>query len=132
MNFDEFTGAVQHRLELSGTGETVRAIRATLTTLGERLQKGEATDLAGSLPMEIDWYVLSAESGQRFDFDEFVGRVADREGTDDRAKAAFHARGVMAVVSEAIPEGELAQIRQQLPVSGGYDELFALVDSDSQ
>ncbi|RDZ88954.1 DUF2267 domain-containing protein, partial [Haloferax sp. Atlit-6N] len=26
MNFDEFTGEVQHRLELPGTGEAVRAI----------------------------------------------------------------------------------------------------------
>lgn len=42
MNVDEFIGTVQHRLELPGTGETLRAIRATLLTLGERLPAGNA------------------------------------------------------------------------------------------
>lgn len=69
MNFDQFTGQVQNRLELPGTGEAVRAIRATLMTLGERIQEGEAKDLAGPLPMEIDYYLTGAvtEHGQRFD-----------------------------------------------------------------
>lgn len=40
MIFDEFTGEIQHRLELPGTGETVRAIRATLMTLGQRSTGG--------------------------------------------------------------------------------------------
>lgn len=46
MNFDEFTGTIEHRLELPETGETVRAIRATLMTLGQRLPEGQAEDLA--------------------------------------------------------------------------------------
>jgi uncharacterized protein (DUF2267 family) len=135
MNFDEFTGAVQHRLELPGTGETVRAIRATLTTLAERLQPGEADDLAGSLPMEIDYYVRSAEAGQRFDWDEFVTRVAEREGNedrDDRADVAYHARAIVAVVNEAIPTGQIQQMRDQLPADDGWDELFQLVDQDAE
>ncbi|PSP83321.1 hypothetical protein BRC83_07395 [Halobacteriales archaeon QS_1_68_17] len=81
MNFDQFTGEVQHRLELPGTGEAVRAIRATLTTLGERIQEGEADDLAGPLPGEIGFYLIGAvgEHGQRFDWREFVDRVWERE-----------------------------------------------------
>nr|WP_312621148.1 DUF2267 domain-containing protein [Haloarcula sp. 1CSR25-25] len=39
MNFDEFTGEVQHRLELPGAGEAVRPIRATLMTLGQRIPR---------------------------------------------------------------------------------------------
>ena len=54
MDFDEFTGQVQHRLELASTGEAVRAIRATLLPLGERLPEGNAEDLAANLPMEIE------------------------------------------------------------------------------
>jgi len=46
MNFDEFAGTVQHRLELPGMGETVRAIRVTLMSLGERIPAGNAADLA--------------------------------------------------------------------------------------
>ena len=82
MNFDEFTGEVQHRLELPGTGETVRAIRATLMTLGQRIPEGNAEDLAASLPMEIKWYLTGAvhEHGQRFDWKEFVSRVSEIEG----------------------------------------------------
>ncbi len=79
MDYSDFIGQVQHRLQLGKQGQAVRAIRATLTTLGERLQEGEAKDLAGPLPMEIDWYLLQADSGQRFHFDEFVSRVAERE-----------------------------------------------------
>ncbi|WP_436929458.1 DUF2267 domain-containing protein [Halosimplex halobium] len=133
MNFDEFTGAVQHRLELPGTGEAVRATRATLTTLGERIQEGEATDLAGPLPMEVDFYLTGAvaEHGQHFDWDEFLDRVADREGQtapDDRADVAHHARTVVAVVAEAVPEGQLDQLRDQLPADEGWADLFELVD----
>ncbi|MFB6165913.1 MAG: DUF2267 domain-containing protein [Haloarculaceae archaeon] len=130
MNYDEFTGRVQHRLELPGTGEAVRAIRATLSTLGERLQAGEASDLAAPLPMEIDRYLLTADSGQRFDFDEFVSRVHEREGmaeASDRADAAYHARVIVAVVAECAPAAELRQVRDQLPAD--YDGLFELVDA---
>lgn len=133
MNFDEFTGEITHRLELAGTGETLRAIRATLTTLGERLQEGEAKDLAANLPMEIDRYLTEAESGQRFDWDEFLDRVWEREGmTDpnDRADAAYHARAIMDVVSKQVPPGELQQVRSQLPTDEDWGELFQLVDTD--
>ncbi|WP_415380350.1 DUF2267 domain-containing protein [Halosimplex sp. TS25] len=133
MNFDEFTGTVQNRLELPATGETVRAIRATLSTLGERIQEGEANDLAGSLPMEIDYYLTGAvaEHGQHFEWDEFLDRVAEREGQtapDDRADVAYHARTIVAVVGEATPEGQIDQIRDQLPADEGWDELFELID----
>lgn len=131
MNFDEFTGQLQHRLELADTGESVRAIRATLTTLGQRLQAGQATDLAGALPMEIDWYLTGAvdEHGQRFDWDAFVTRVADIEGTDP-PEAAYHAQVVMDLVGEAVPDSELEHVRDQLPEGEeDWGELFALIDS---
>ena len=126
MDYDEFTGQVQHRLELSSTGQAVRAIRAVLTPLGERLQEGEATDLAGPLPMEIDQFLLQADSGQRFSFDEFVGRVAEIEGADaDRSDAAYHAQAIVALLAEVVPGGEMDQVRSQLP--DDYDDLFELV-----
>ncbi|PSQ50930.1 hypothetical protein BRD15_00465 [Halobacteriales archaeon SW_6_65_15] len=92
MNYSDFIGEVQHRLEMGTQGEAVRATRAVLETLGERLQEGEASDLAGPLPMEIDYYLESADHGQRFDYDEFISRVAERENMnpeddDDRPEA---------------------------------------------
>lgn len=136
MNFDRFTGQVQNRIELPGTGEALRAIRATLTTLGERLQAGEADDLAASLPMEIDFYLTGAveEHGQHFDWDEFLDRVAEREGTAgpiDRADAAYHARVVVALVAEVVTPSEIRQVRAQLPADEDWDQLFQLVDLET-
>ena len=128
MDFSEFVGEIQHRLELPGEGEAVRAIRATLTSLGERLQAGEAEDLAASLPMEIDRFLTEADSGQRFDYDEFLDRMADHEGID-RADAAYHAKVVVAQVAEVVQGAEMQQVRDQLP--DDFDDLFELVGEDA-
>jgi uncharacterized protein (DUF2267 family) len=127
MKFDDFMGQIQNRLELPDTGRAVRATRAVLQSLGERLQAGEAKDLAGPLPMEVDFYLLSAESGQRFDYDEFVDRVTDRANVD-RADAAYYAKVVVGLVSEHVPAGEIEQVRAQLP--DDYEDLFALIDAE--
>lgn len=133
MNFDEFTGTVQHRLELPDTGKAVRAVRATLLTLGERIPEGNAEDLAASLPMEIDWYMTGAvaDHGQRFDWPEFVQRVGERsnaEGTD----AAYHARVIVDLVETLVPESDFQQLRALLPEdedTEDWGELFEIVDS---
>ncbi|WP_049890323.1 DUF2267 domain-containing protein [Natronorubrum sulfidifaciens] len=126
MNYKEFIGQVQHRLEYAQFGQAVRATRAVLTTLGERLQEGEATDLASPLPMEIDRYLTHAEHGQRFDYQEFLDRVADREGVD-RADANYHAQQLLAVVAEVVPAGNLEKIDGQLPEE--FDPLFELIET---
>lgn len=135
MDFDEFTGQVQNRLALSSSGETLRAIRATLTTLGERLQAGEATDLAGTLPMEIDRYLIEADSGQRFGWDEFIDRIWEREemtDPDDKADAAYHARVIIDILNDVVPPGEMQQVRDSLPADEDWDELFELVNQGVQ
>lgn len=128
MRFSEFIGQVQHRLELPGEGEALRVTRAVLTTLGERIQAGEAEDLAAPLPMEVDRFLTSAASGERFGYDEFTDRVADRAGTD-RSEAAYYSKTVVALVAEVVPSGEIAQVRDQLPTE--FDALFELVDSSA-
>ena len=135
MNFDEFTGEVQHRLELPGTGETVRAIRATLMTLGHRIPEGNAEDLAASLPIEIKWYLTGAvhEHGQRFDWQEFVERVSEIEQADP-ADAAYHARVIMDVVQSQVPASDFHQLRDMLPESEdseNWGSLFELVDDEN-
>jgi len=128
MNYKEFVGQVQHRLEYAQFGQAVRATRAVLTTLGERLQKGEATDLASPLPMEIDRYLTEAEHGQRFDYSEFLDRVAEREGVD-RSDANYHAQQLLAVVAEVVPPGNIKKVDGQLPAE--FDPLFDLIDVDT-
>jgi uncharacterized protein (DUF2267 family) len=133
MNFDEFTGEVQHRLELPGTGEALRAIRATLMTLGERLPEGHAADLAASLPMEIKWYMTGAvhEHGQRFDWEEFLDRVSERTGTDP-TEVAYHARVVVDFVESKVPGSDFQQLRDSLPEDEddeNWGKLFEVVDA---
>jgi len=133
MDFDEFTGTAQHRLELATTGETVRAIRATLSTLGQRLPAGNAEDLAASLPMEIDRFLTEAvaDHGQRFHWSTFVERVADVERTD-RSEAAYHAQVVLDLVHEQVPQSDFQQLRDQLPedeADENWGKLFAVVDA---
>jgi uncharacterized protein (DUF2267 family) len=132
MNFDEFTGEVQHRLELPGTGETLRAIRATLMTLGQRLPEGNAEDLAASLPMEIKWYMTGAvdEHSQRFGWQEFVDRVSEIEEADP-SDAAYHARVIIDLVETLVPESDFQQLRDGLPESEdeeSWRKLFEVVD----
>lgn len=133
MNFDEFTGTVQHRLELPGTGETVRAIRAALLTLGQRIPEGNAEDLAASLPMEIEWYMTGAvhEHGQRFDWREFVERVAEIDGVEP-SDAAYHAQVVVDLVSTQVPASDFQQLRDMLPEAEddeNWRKLFAVADA---
>lgn len=127
MNYKDFVGQVQHRLEYDERGPAVRATRVTLTTLGERVQEGEATDLASPLPMEIDRFLIEAESGQRFSYDEFLERVSDREGID-RSDANWHAQQIVALLAETVPMGNVQKIRDQLPED--FEPLFELLDQE--
>lgn len=127
MDYSEFTGEVQHRVEAPTQGEAVRSTRAVLTTLGERLQEGEVTDLASNLPMEIDYYLLQAETGQRFDYDEFIDRVAERAEIE-AADAAYQAQAIVALLAEIAPGSEIQDVRDELP--GEFEELFEFVGTD--
>ena len=133
MNFDEFTGQAQNRLGTADTGQTLRAIRAALSTLGSRIPEENAADLAASLPIEIKWYLTGpvTEHGQRFDWPTFVDRVSEIEGCDG-SDAAYHARVIVALVSEVAPRSDVEQLRDMLPGghgSDGWGSLFELVDA---
>ncbi|GAA0643770.1 DUF2267 domain-containing protein [Salarchaeum japonicum] len=127
MKHDEFVGEVQHRAELPSRGRAIRATRAVLTTLGERLQPNEASDLAAELPLEIDYFLHNADSGQLFDYQEFTQRVAERANADP-ADAHYYAQVVTDVVGESAQSTELLDVTSQLPEE--YDDLFDLVGED--
>lgn len=129
MKYDDFIGKVMDELQIGNRAKGVRAVRATLTALGERLQEGDATDLASSLPMEIDFYVLNAEHGQSFGFDEFIDRVMEIDNTE-RPDAVYRAKLVMKTLGEAVPRGEIEDIMQGLPEE--FDQLFELVEMEDE
>lgn len=114
MNYDDFIGAVQHRAQLGDRERAVRAIRATLETYAERLLHEQASHLAAQLPQEIGEYLRQVHGTQRFDSNEFLKRVSDRERVDIM-DATYHARVVTEVLQEAVSEGEIAKIRRSLP-----------------
>jgi uncharacterized protein (DUF2267 family) len=121
MTFHDFIGKVQNRTRLGTSGEAVRATRATMEVLGQRLFGGEAKDLAAQLPEEIGVYLTSNGESEAFGLDEFYRRVGKKEGVD-LPVAVHHARSVMSVVQEACSPGELEDVRAQLPDE--YDSLF--------
>jgi uncharacterized protein (DUF2267 family) len=98
------------------------ATDATLATLGERITRRESRVLAAHLPGPLRQPLAQgADRGpERFDADEFVRRVGDREGVAD-ADALEHARAVLATLDEAVA-GDLSYVRAQL--SADYDRLF--------
>jgi uncharacterized protein (DUF2267 family) len=129
MNHDAFLGEIQHRLELATKGEAMQTTRLVLTTLGERIGEGEASDLAAQLPMEIDRHLTVPMGGQQFSYQAFLERIAEQTNTD-KSTAQFHAQAVIALVDECVAGGEMAQVRAQLPDS--YEPLFEFADSKAE
>ena len=123
MKYDEFIAQVRHRAGLGSHAEAERATRATLETLAERLAGGEAHDLASQLPPELARYLELPDAGiaAKLTLDEFFELVSEREGVDLSA-AAFHARVVIGVLTEAVSIGEIQDVRVQLPAA--FAQLF--------
>jgi uncharacterized protein (DUF2267 family) len=77
--------------------------------------------LAAQLPRDLRASVLSPPGGtERFGAEEFVRRVGQREGVDER-EAAAHTRAVLLTLGEAVA-GDLDYVRAQL--SADYAPLF--------
>jgi len=95
-------------------GHAARAIAATLATLAERLDPGEARDLADEVPPELAAWLATNTPAARFGVDEFIRRVAEREGVD-AATAERDARAVFTALGYAVSPGELADAAAQLP-----------------
>jgi uncharacterized protein (DUF2267 family) len=91
-----------------------RALRATLETAAERLDKNECRHLAAELPDRIAPFLFTATPAERFDVDEFLRRVAEREGTDV-ATAQHHGRAVFAALREAVSDKAYSDMTAELP-----------------
>jgi uncharacterized protein (DUF2267 family) len=91
-----------------------RAISATLATLAERITGGEARDLAEQLPDPLGRALSDGEPAEPFDADEFVRRVAQREGVSED-EAFRHARAVFAALGRVIDRAEITDMAAQLP-----------------
>jgi uncharacterized protein (DUF2267 family) len=98
-----------------------RAAAATLLTLGERLGRPDAEELAGALPAELREPLAAApETAEGFDAEEFVRRTAARDGSSPD-QAARHVRAVLATLKEDV--AAVDRLRERLPPD--YRDLFA-------
>jgi uncharacterized protein (DUF2267 family) len=110
---DQFLTIVQEAAGISRE-EAERATRATLEVLGERIDAGEARQLAAELPDAIAPWVHTDSPAQAFGLEEFVRRVAEREGADPDL-ADDHVAAVFSALRRAVSRDELADVAAELP-----------------
>lgn len=123
MQTQEFLGQVQNRAHLATLGEAMRATRATLETLAERLGPDEARHLAVQLPHEIQLFLSDGGTPmpERFTLDEFLLRICAREGVA-LPDSVHHVCAVIDVLTEAVSPGEIVEVLDRLP--DDYRQLF--------
>jgi uncharacterized protein (DUF2267 family) len=112
VNYDDFINVVQAGARASREAAE-QASRAVLEVLAERIASGEARDLAAALPPGIAPWLATTSDAERFDADEFVRRVAEREGADVE-KAERHVRAVLDAVSRAVSDKEFSDLIAEL------------------
>ncbi|MFY1576995.1 DUF2267 domain-containing protein [Verrucosispora sp. WMMD703] len=114
MDDEQFIDSVAERTGTSAEQATAIA-RATLTTLAERIDGGEARDLAGHLPEGLRAYAFGPhEDAERFGLDVFVQRVGGRADVDpDLATAGI--RAVLDTIREAVEAGQYDDVIAFLP-----------------
>ena len=101
------------RLSGRSNDEAREATRVTLCTLGERIGAREAHELGAHLPPELADVLEDPAGCEPFSYEEFIARVAEREGTDVPS-AARDVGAVMATLREVIPDTELDYVRAAL------------------
>jgi uncharacterized protein (DUF2267 family) len=85
-----------------------------LQTLAERLSAGEARDLAEQLPPPLSAALHTTGGPEPFRYDEFVRRVAERDGTDLETAERL-ARAVFIALAQSVDEAELDDLAAELP-----------------
>jgi uncharacterized protein (DUF2267 family) len=123
LTVEMFLKRVSRRSALDPT-EAHRASEAVLETLAERIAGGEGEDLAEELPQELRQPLERGRArtggkAQRMSLDEFVDRIAEREGVSYE-QALDHARAVFATLRETLTDKEFSDLLSELP--RGYSE----------
>lgn len=110
--YQEFVQDVASRSGLEDREEVERAIRATLTVLGERLRRVDAMAVAAQLPPELGAHLTSeaCASGEQLEAtsERLLDRICERTGlTERQATALFR------VLAGTLDEQGRAQLRMQ-------------------
>jgi uncharacterized protein (DUF2267 family) len=104
-----------------------RATEAVLETLAERISAGEVEDLEREIPPNLrpalERGLRESPDARRMTVDEFLDRVAEREGAG-REEALEHTRAVFAALREIVTGKEFSDMASQLPAE--YAPLLAV------
>jgi uncharacterized protein (DUF2267 family) len=113
MDNEQFVKIVEQQIG-RGAEAAERAVQATLQTLTERLSKGQRRDMMRELPPETMRWLHTEKDPEPFDVDEFLRRVAEREGLDVET-AERHARAVFWAIGQAASASEVEDLAADLP-----------------
>lgn len=115
VEYVDFVARVEGGLDNPEPGEAEQAVEATFEALGECLSGGEAEDIAAELPSELaEPLVRAGGDPESLSLEEFFGRVAEKQGSGEEL-ARKHATSVFSVLGRAVDDGELSDMRSQLP-----------------
>jgi uncharacterized protein (DUF2267 family) len=112
-DYEQFIKTIQSKARISWD-EAELAARSTLETLAERLSAGEARDIARQLPGDLGRWLEGSDGAQPFHADEFLRRVAEREGVDLET-AERHARAVFIALGRTVSADEIEDMTAELP-----------------
>jgi uncharacterized protein (DUF2267 family) len=108
------------RLHWNNKHRSFRLLRAVLHALRDWLQVNEAVDLAAQLPALVrgiyyeQWRPATVPAKKRAKAD-FLARINGAFSNDPLPDAEFAAKCVFALLSDAITEGEISDVRNALP-----------------
>jgi len=121
MQYEEFIDRVLEKSGLDSRERATDITRATLETLGERLDRTVRRGVASQLPAELKELLLSRADGEEYLLQEFYTRVGARADTK-YYDAAERASAVLSVLREAVSSGQLQEMIDSLPDQ--YSRLF--------
>jgi uncharacterized protein (DUF2267 family) len=108
------------------TSTARRTVEAVLESLAVRISEGEVEDLRRKLPADLtpalERGLAESRKATRMALDEFLTRVAKREGID-REEAERRGRAVFAALREFVPSKEIYDVESELPAE--YAPLFS-------
>lgn len=120
---DPFATTIRARLDLETDSDAAAVAEAVLETLGERLPRGEAEDLAVYLPADAaDWLVVDDPAAATdWSEPEFLTELEARTPADE-VPAREQAEAVLGRVAELATDREVDRALAQLPEA--YEPLF--------
>lgn len=119
MQSELFLDLVQERAGV-GRRRADALTKATLQVLAEQVSTPELRSLVAQLPKELEEATPTVpHRNRRLSLGDFCVRVGELAGVDESRQLPAYVRCVFTVLAEAVSEGELRQVMDQLPQEFG-------------